>query len=237
MEILYGDEWLVAVHKPAGLLVHRSLIDKHATDFALQRVRDQLGRRVYPLHRLDRPTSGVLLFALDAGTARTLTAHFTAGQVVKTYQAIVRGYLEPEGVIDYALREEPDPLADANADPNKAPQTAITQFRLLATVELPYPVSRYPSARYSLVELHPKTGRKHQLRRHLKHIFHPIIGDTSHGDGRHNQFFIRHFANQRLLLAATSLQLHHPHSGDALVIRAPLAADFQRIVAALGWDA
>jgi tRNA pseudouridine65 synthase len=237
MEILYGDEWLVAVHKPAGLLVHRSLIDKHATDFALQRVRDQLGRRVYPVHRLDRPTSGVLLFALDAGTARTLTAHFTAGQVVKTYQAIVRGYLEPEGVIDYALREEPDALADANADLNKAPQTAITQFRRLATVELPYPVSRYPTARYSLVELHPKTGRKHQLRRHLKHLYHPIIGDTTHGDGRHNQFFARHFANQRLLLAATRLQLRHPQTGDTLLIRAPLAADFQRIVVALGWEA
>jgi tRNA pseudouridine65 synthase len=237
MQILYRDDWLVAVHKPAGLLVHRSLIDKRATDFALQRVRDQLGRRVYPVHRLDRPTSGVLLFALDAGTARTLTAQFTAGQVVKTYQAIVRGYLEPAGVIDHALREEPDALADAHADPNKAPQMAITHFRRLATVELPYPVSRYPTARYSLVELHPKTGRKHQLRRHLKHIFHPIIGDTTHGDGRHNQFFARHFANQRLLLAATALQLRHPQSGEALLIRAPLAADFQRIVVALGWEA
>ncbi len=236
MEILYRDDCLVAVHKPAGLLVHRSLIDKHATDFALQRVRDQLGRRVYPVHRLDRPTSGVLLFALDAGTARTLTAQFTAGQVVKTYRAIVRGYLEPEGVIDHALREELDVLADANADPNKAPQTAITQFRRLATVELPFPVSRYPTARYSLVELQPQTGRKHQLRRHLKHIFHPIIGDTTHGDGRHNQFFARHFANQRLLLAATRLQLRHPQTGEVLLIRAPLAADFQRIVAALGWD-
>ena len=237
MQILYRDDWLVAVDKPAGLLVHRSLIDKRATDFALQRVRDQLGRRVYPVHRLDRPTSGVLLFALDAGTARTLTAQFTAGQVVKTYQAIVRGYLEPEGVIDHALREEPDALADAHADPNKAPQIAITQFRRLATVELPYPVSRYPTARYSLVELQPKTGRKHQLRRHLKHIFHPIIGDTTHGDGRHNQFFAGHFANQSLLLAATRLQLRHPQSGEALVIRAPLAADFLRIVVALGWEA
>ena len=237
MQILYRDDWLVAVHKPAGLLVHRSLIDKHATDFALQRVRDQLGRRVYPVHRLDRPTSGILLFALDVGTARTLTAQFTAGQVVKTYLAIVRGYMEPAGVIDHALREEPDPLTDANADPNKAPQTAITQFRRLATVELPYPVSRYPTARYSLVELQPQTGRKHQLRRHLKHIFHPIIGDTTHGDGRHNQFFARHFANQRLLLAATALQLRHPQSGEALLIRAPLAADFQRIVVALGWEA
>ena len=237
MEILYVDEWLVAVHKPAGLLVHRSLIDKHATDFALQRVRDQLGRRVYPVHRLDRPTSGVLLFALDTATARTLTARFTAGQVVKTYQAIARGYLEPAGVIDHALREEPDALSDAKADPNKAPQPAITHFRRLATVELPYPVSRYPTARYSLLELQPTTGRKHQLRRHLKHRFHPIIGDTTHGDGRHNQFFARHFDNQRLLLAATRLQLRHPQTGEALAIRAPLAADFQRIVTALGWEA
>ena len=218
MEILYRDDWLVAVDKPAGLLVHRSLIDKRATDFALQRVRDQLGRRVYPVHRLDRPTSGVLLFALDAGTARTLTAQFTAGQVVKTYLAIGRGYLEPAGVIDHALREELDALADANADPNKAPQTAITHFRRLATVELPYPVSRYPTVRYSLVELQPQTGRKHQIRRHLKPIFHPIIGDTTHGDGRHNQFFARHFANQRLLLAATRLQLNAINLSNILII-------------------
>ena len=237
MDILFLDDWLVAVNKPSGLLVHRSLIDKHETDFVLQRVRNQLGRRVYPVHRLDKPTSGILMLALDPGTARAMTARFTAGQVEKTYRAIVRGFPEPVGVIDYALREELDPLADARADRDKDSQAAVTQYRRLATVELPHGVGRYPTARYALVELQPKTGRKHQLRRHLKHIFHPIIGDTTHGDGRHNRFFYECFDNRRLLLAATALRFRHPQTEEALVLTAPPALDFQRIVSALGWDA
>lgn len=235
MDILYQDDWMIAVHKPSGLLVHRSLIDKHETSFALQRVRDQIGRRVFPVHRLDKPTSGILVFALDPTTARALTARFTAGEVQKTYRAIVRGYTDQAGWIDYALREEIDKIADPRADPKKAPQPAITHYRRLARVELPYPVGRYPTARYSLVELQPRTGRKHQLRRHLKHIFHPVIGDTTHGDGRHNRFFLDRFGNQRLLLAATALRLSHPHSGELLALTAPPAGDFQRIVDTLGW--
>jgi tRNA pseudouridine65 synthase len=237
MEILYLDAVMIAVHKPSGLLVHRSLIDKHETRFALQLVRDQIGRRVYPVHRLDKPTSGVLLFALDPATARALTAQFTAGRVQKTYHAIVRGYTEQAGVIDYALREELDKIADALADPDKAPQQAITHYRRIATVELPYPVGQHRTTRYSLLELQPKTGRKHQIRRHLRHIFHPVVGDTTHGDARHNQFFRDHFGNQRLLLAASALHLMHPHSGEPLAITAPPGADFQSIVDALGWGA
>jgi tRNA pseudouridine65 synthase len=235
MDILYLDDFMIAVHKPSGLLVHRSLIDRHETRFALQLVRDQIGQRVYPVHRLDKPTSGILVFALNPATARVLTAQFTAGRVQKTYCAIVRGYTEPAGVIDHALREELDPIADALADPDKAPQPAITHYRRLATVELPHPVGQYRTARYSLVELQPKTGRRHQIRRHLKHIFHPVVGDTTHGDGRHNQFFRDHFGNRRLLLAATALHLIHPHSGGPVAITAPPGADFQYIADALGW--
>lgn len=235
MDILYLDEVMIAVHKPSGLLVHRSLIDKHETRFALQLVRDQIGRRVYPVHRLDKPTSGILVFALDPATARELTALFTAGQVQKTYRAIVRGYTPSTGVIDYALREEIDRIADALADPDKAPKPAITHYRRIATVELPHPVGQFRTARYSLVELQPKTGRKHQIRRHMKHIFHPVVGDTTHGDGRHNRFFRDHFGNQRLLLAATALDLIHPRSGEPLRITASPGADFACIVNALGW--
>lgn len=234
MDILYLDDWLVAVHKPSGLLVHRSLIDKHETQFALQRVRDQLGRRVYPVHRLDKPTSGVLVFALDVETARTLTAQFKRGAVHKTYLALVRGYTEDRGLINHPLREELDAIADHAADPAKAAQPAVTGYRCLGRVELPYAVGRYRTARYSLLELAPRTGRKHQIRRHLKHIFHPIIGDTTHGDGRHNRFFREHFDNQRLLLAATEIALQHPRGGQPLSIAAPLAADFQRVVDAAG---
>jgi tRNA pseudouridine65 synthase len=238
LDILYQDPCLVAVHKPSGLLVHRSLIDKRETRFALQQVRDQIGRRVYPVHRLDKPTSGVLLFALDQETARQITAQFTAGRVHKTYRAIVRGYTETVGVIDYALREEKDPMTDPRPDADKAPQQAVTHYRRLATAEVQHPIGRYPSARYSLVELHPKTGRRHQLRRHLKHIFHPIVGDTTHGDGCHNRFFRQHFDNRRLLLAATALHFAHPGSGEPMTITACLAPDFQRILDALApWRA
>ncbi|MBK5970104.1 MULTISPECIES: tRNA pseudouridine(65) synthase TruC [Thiorhodovibrio] len=236
MDILFLDEVLIAVHKPAGLLVHRSLIDKGAKTFALQLVRDLIGQRVYPVHRLDRPTSGVLLFARDPATARALVAQFTAGRVSKTYQAIVRGHTDAAGTIDHALPEEVDRIADPLADPHKPPQPAVTGYRRLATVELPFPVGRYRTARYSLLELSPQTGRRHQLRRHLKHIFHPIIGDTTHGDGRHNCFFREQFGNARLLLVATRVCLDHPTTGQRLRIEAPPAEDFASTARALGWN-
>ena len=235
MDILFQDDHLVAVHKPAGLLVHRSMIDRHETQFALQLVRDQLGRRVYPVHRLDKPTAGVLVFALSAEIARQMMETLMADGVSKTYHAVVRGHTQQDGLIDYPLREQLDKMSDAQARQDKPPQEAVTAYERLATVELPHAVGRYPSSRYSLLRLLPQTGRKHQLRRHLKHIFHPIVGDTTHGDGRHNQFFRDHFACRRLLLAATGMAFTHPVTQAPLDIRAPLDAEFQRILAALGW--
>lgn len=230
LEILYRDAYLVAINKPSGLLVHRSLIDRHETRFAIQLTRDQIGQKVYPVHRLDKPTSGVLLFALDSNTARLLSEQFTAGQVCKTYLAVVRGHTAENGVINYPLREELDKIADADADQAKPAQEALTHYQCLATTELPYPVGRYSSARYSLLELQPKTGRKHQLRRHLKHIFHPIVGDTTHGDGKHNTLFREQFACQRLLLHANTLQFTHPHHAETLHLVAPLPLDFASLV-------
>jgi tRNA pseudouridine65 synthase len=237
MEILYQDEYLVAVNKPAGLLVHRSMIDRHETRFALQMVRDQIGRRVFPVHRLDKPVSGVLLFALDPDTARAVTDAFTEGAVSKTYLAVVRGYAPEREVIDHALVERADRMTDARARADKPAQAAVTALRRLATVELPHPVGRYATARYSLLEVEPRTGRKHQIRRHLKHIFHPIVGDTTHGDGRQNQFFRDHLHCARLLLAATQLHLAHPVHGEPLRLHAPLDDDFRSLLARLGWGA
>lgn len=233
MELLYRDDHMAAVHKPAGLLVHRSRIDKAETAFALQQARALLGQRVYPVHRLDKPTSGVLLFALDPVTARKIGGQFTNGEVQKRYLAIVRGYVQPEGVIDYALREEADPTMGPGSDHQKVPQQAITRYQRLARFELPHPVGRYATARFSLVDVTPRTGRRHQIRRHLKHIDHPIIGDTTHGDGRQNQFFREHFASRRLLLAATSLRLAHPVTGMSLEIAAAPAPDFTAALDAL----
>lgn len=238
LDILYADDDLVAINKPAGLLVHRSPIDRRETRFALQLLRDQLGRLVYPAHRLDKPTSGVLLFALSPEMARVLGESFARGAVEKTYLAVLRGVCDAEGVIDYPLFEEPDRLADYPAQPDKPDkpaQEAVTSFRRLGQVELPFAVGRYPSSRYSLVVAHPHTGRRHQLRRHFKHIFHPIIGDTKYGEGRHNRFFREHFGCQRLLLAATRLALPHPLDGRPLVIEAPLDPAFAELLERLGW--
>ncbi|SMF93511.1 tRNA pseudouridine65 synthase [Methylomagnum ishizawai] len=236
IDILYQDDWLVAVHKPAGLLVHRSAIDRHETRYALQMTRDLLGRRVYPVHRLDKPTAGILLFALDVDMARRLTGVFAAGGVEKLYTAVVRGHTAGWGVIDYALAEEADPMTDALAQPDKPAQPALTHYRRLATTELPFPVGRYASCRYSWLAISPKTGRKHQIRRHMKHIFHPVVGDTSHGDGRHNQFFRGHFGCHRLLLAAIRLRFVHPATGAGLALTAPLDPEFRAILAGLGWN-
>lgn len=234
MRILHHDEHLVVVDKPAGLLVHRSAIDRHETRFALQMARDLLGRRVYPVHRLDKPTSGALLLALSPESARRMGEAFAAGRVTKTYRAIVRGFTPEHALVDHPLIERHDATTDRLADPDKRAQDAITEYRRLGTVELAHPVGRYPSARYSLLEITPRTGRKHQIRRHMKHIFHPIVGDTTHGDGKHNRFFREQLGCRRLLLAATGLAFHHPYTGEPIHIDAPLAEDFRRVLTKLG---
>ena len=234
LPIVYRDEWLIAIHKPAGLLVHRSDLDRHETRFAVQLLRDQIGRPVWPAHRLDRGTSGLLLFALDRDTGRSLGGQFERGEVEKTYLAVVRGFPPESGEIDHALA----PLADERAGllPGRAPQPAMTRFRRLATVELPHRVDRYPTSRYALVELSPLTGRRHQLRRHMKHIAHPVIGDATHGKGNHNRLFQELFGCRRMLLAALEMRLRHPVSGEPLTLRAPLAGDFADLLEQLGWD-
>ena len=237
LSLLYRDDHCVAVAKPAGLLVHRSKLDRSATQFALQTVRNQIGQRVYPVHRLDKPTSGVLLFALHPEAARRLTAAFTERQVQKTYLALVRGHLPESGLIDRPLAERLDKTTDARARPGKPPQPARTRFRRLAMAEVPHAVSRYPTSRYALVEAHPETGRQHQIRRHLAGIDHPVIGDGKHGDYRHNRFFREPFGCTRLLLHAAALSIPHPMTGAPLQLTAPLDPDFADVLDALGLDA
>lgn len=237
LPILYQDETLIAVNKPAGLLVHRSGIDRHETRFAMQLVRNQIGQHVYPLHRLDKPTAGVLLFALTPEIARSMMEQFASHSVHKRYLAVVRGYTEEAAVIDHPLKEELDKMTDRQAQQDKPAQPAVTEYHRLAMVELPYAVGRYSSARYSLLRLTPRTGRKHQIRRHMKHIFHPIIGDTSHGDGKQNDFFRQQFNCHRLLLAATELEIIHPITHQPLLIQAPLDVDYQQIIDTFGWGA
>jgi len=235
-EVLYADDALVIVNKPSGLLVHRSPIDRHETRFAVQEVRDLTGRYVYPVHRLDKPTSGVLVFALNETVAQQLALMFRNNEVKKSYLAVVRGYVPHYGEIDHPLKQMLDTKAQKKAGVRKEEQEARTEYERLATVEIPYAVSRYPAARYSLVRLFPKTGRKHQLRRHMKHIFHPIVGDTKHGRGEHNRLFREKFGVHRLLLHAQSVSFVHPVTKEVLVVEAPLDAVFSEVLQTFGWN-
>ncbi|MCX8146062.1 MAG: pseudouridine synthase [Azovibrio sp.] len=236
LDILYQDKRLVAVHKPAGLLSHRSTLDRHASDFALQRVRNQIGQRVHLVHRLDRGTSGVLLFALDEAAARHLGHQFAAGQVHKRYLAVVRGHPAEHGEIDHPLSRRRDAYETSAPDCSQTPQAALTRYRRLATVELPVAVDRYPTSRYALMLLEPLTGRRHQLRRHMQHIGHPIIGDATYGKGVHNRFFQRQFGVRRLLLACLAMQVRHPDDERPIRLAAPLAPEFAQLVQTLGWS-
>lgn len=235
LTLLHRDDHIAVFNKPAGLLLHRSFIDRTETRFALQMARDLLGQRVYPVHRLDKPTSGVLLFALTPKDAATLTASFTNGSVQKKYLAVCRGVTPENGNIDYPLLEEQDRI-DPFRQEGKEPQDALTNYRRLATVELPFAVGRYPTSRYSLIEAEPLTGRRHQIRRHCKHIFHPLIGDVNYGEGRHNRFFREEFNCQRLLLHAAGLTLPHPADGQPMSFTAPLDRVFTWVINAMGWS-
>jgi tRNA pseudouridine65 synthase len=234
LPILYRDAHLIAVHKPAGLLVHRSNLDRHETRCALRILRDRIRQPLWPVHRLDKGTSGLLLFALERDVACVLGGQFERGQVEKTYLAVVRGYPPEAGEIDHALPPMADEYARRSAQGHE-PQPALTRYRRLAVVELPHRVDRYPGSRYALVQLEPGNGRWHQLRRHMKHLSHPIIGDATHGKGRHNRLFQTLFGSRRLLLAAVGMGLTHPVSGQPLRLSAPLARDFAAVLAQLGW--
>jgi len=233
LPVVYRDAQLIAIHKPSGLLVHRSALDRHETRFALQMLRDQIGQPVYPVHRLDKGTSGVLMFALNKDAARLLNGQFERGEVAKTYLAVVRGHPPESGEIDHPLTRMADEHAGIAA--GAAAQPALTRYRRLATVELPYRVDRYPGSRYALLELEPLSGRWHQLRRHMKHIAHPIIGDATHGKGRHNRLFQELFGCQRLLLAATELRFTHPVNAQPMRLCAEPADDFANLLRQLGW--
>ncbi|MDD7426608.1 MAG: tRNA pseudouridine(65) synthase TruC [[Actinobacillus] rossii] len=236
LEILYQDEYIVAVNKPAGMLVHRSWLDHHETQFVMQTLRDQIRQHVFPIHRLDRPTSGVLLFALNSEIANLLCQQFEGKTVEKSYLAVVRGYLIGTAQIDYPLKIQLDKIADKFAQEDKAPQSAVTDYQGLQTVEMPWAIGKYQTARYSLVRLIPHTGRKHQLRRHMKHIFHPILGDTQYGDLHQNRGLSEQTGVIRLMLHAEKLTFNHPVTQERIEIRAGLDEQWQVLRARFGWN-
>ena len=237
LDVVYRDDHFIAVNKPSGLLVHRSMIDRHETRFALQIVRDQIGQYVYPVHRLDKPTSGVLILALSPDVARLMGEQFQSHDAIeKSYLALVRGIAPVNGIIDHPLKEQLDKISDKKARQDKAAQAAITEFRRLQSVEIPAQIDRYPTSRYSLIAAHPKTGRKHQIRRHMKHLAHPIIGDSKHGKGIHNRYFAEHLNADRLLLHCREVCFAHPVSGAQILIQAPLDDIMTKLFQRFGWS-
>lgn len=215
LEILFKDKYYVAIHKPNGLLVHRTSMATDATEFALQLLRDQLDRHVYPCHRLDRKTSGVLLFALDENSNVLMQKMFLAGEVQKKYLAIVRGFTPHQQVIDYPLKKATGQI-----------QQAITSYKTLEQSEIPLPFGNHSSSRYSLVELEPQTGRMHQLRKHMAHVFHPIIGDRPYGCNKQNKLFKEKWNITNMMLHSSTLEFMHPITKHKTKIIAPPPFEF-----------
>ncbi|AWB67643.1 tRNA pseudouridine(65) synthase TruC [Saccharobesus litoralis] len=230
LDVLYQDDYLIAVNKPSGLLVHRSLIDKHETEFALQTVRDQIGQYVYPVHRLDRPTSGVLIMALSSDIARKICLSIEQRLVKKQYLALCRGYIPEKGEIDYPLVEQLDKLADKDASKTPEAKSAFTAYERVASSEIPVEINRYPSSRFSLVRLYPREGRKHQIRRHLAHLRHPIIYDVNYGDNKYNRYFKNQNSEARLALHAERMIIPHPVTNANLDIRCKLDISYQQML-------
>lgn len=224
LEIVYQDDYLIAINKPHGLLVHRSSMASDAKEFALQKLKNQIGRYVSPVHRLDRKTSGVLLFALDKESEKAMHQQFMNVEVQKEYLALVRGYSPDEMEIDYPLTKE-----------NGAIQEAFTAFKTLQRAELNIPLGQHPTSRYSLILAQPTTGRMHQLRKHFAHIFHPIIGDRKHGCNKQNRFFKEQWEMSTMLLHASKLTFIHPVTAARIEISATIHEEFQRMMKLMNW--
>ncbi len=219
LEILYHDDDLVAINKPHNLLVHKSRISAQDTVFALQLLRDQIGKYLYPIHRLDRKTSGVLIFGLSKEAAASIHNQIQSGEITKTYLAICRGHLpQEEMTISYPLTNDRGKTQDA-----------ITHLKCLRQSELAIPYGKYQTSRYSLVEATPKTGRYHQIRKHLKHIFHPIIGDRPHGCSKQNKLFLQKWQMSTMLLHASELKFNHPTTNQPIAIEAEFSNVFKRM--------
>lgn len=227
LDILYQDEYLIAINKPSGLLVHKSYYAGVADEYAVEKLTKQIGRKVHLVHRLDRKTSGVLLFTFDKESLKLMSNQFAERKVEKKYLAILRGWTKEEETIDYDLVNE-----------NEIVQNAITYYRRLAISEIDLPFLKHKTSRYSLVEAIPETGRFHQLRKHFKHILHPILGCRKHGCNKQNKLWLQTFNLTNLTLHSHQLSFTHPISNQDIIINASLTVnpEFLKIGEILSFD-
>ena len=216
LQIVFENDDLIAINKPHGLLVHRSKIAKDASAFALQQVRNHIGQRVYPVHRLDRKTSGVLLFAKNKHANSEVQKLFAQRDVRKIYHAIVRGHTKGTYTINYHLQD------------GNSLKEAITHFKTLQKFEIDLPSQNFPTSRYSFIEIVPETGRFHQIRKHMAHIFHPILGDRPHGCNKQNRLWKEHFSMTTMMLHAKSLMFQF--NDECIMIEADYSTEFNRVM-------
>lgn len=225
LEILYRDEHLIAINKPGGMLVHKSFYSGEADAYAIRELKKQIGQSVYPVHRLDRKTSGILLFTLDKETLRIMSDRFAARQVEKKYLAILRGWTKEEETIDYDLTNE-----------DGTRQNAITRYQRLQTAEIDLAFGAHQTSRYCLVEAVLETGRMHQLRKHFKHILHPILGCRRYGCNKQNKLWLENFGMTKMMLHAHRLVFNHPISNEKITLNAVINDEFKRVGGILNFD-
>ncbi len=230
LRIVFQDENYVAVFKPAGLVVHRCKMTQPHEPILLQTLRDQLNQFVYPVHRLDRPTAGLILFGLSGAAASKMVEQFTQRKVTKHYQALVRGFAPETGVIDRPLQEKSGEEFNPGRTIDFPIQEAVTHYDVLARYQVPWPIGTFEESRFSLLEIRPLTGRWHQIRRHLNHIAHPVIGDHRHGDHRYNQMVFGQTGVYRMLLTAMRLDFRHPYTGELHSTLVSRGSEFDRVV-------
>ncbi len=219
LQIIYQDEFMVVINKPHGLLVHRSSLAADAEEFAMQILRDQIHKKVYPVHRIDRKTSGILLFGLSSEAAKNIQIQLENQNTQKTYLAIVRGYFPDEIEVNHPLTNDRGKV-----------QEAFTSFKTLNRTELNIPFGKFDTSRYSLIEAYPKTGRMHQIRKHLNHLRYPIIGDRPHGCNKQNKLFKERWNMTTMLLHAQKLTIKHPFTNDIMHLEAPLFSTFSSMI-------
>ncbi len=225
LEILYNDAHLVVVNKPNNLAIHRSKLVRNTNDFAVDLIREQTGRLLNPVHRLDRKTSGILVFSDTPEAANAMRIQFEERSILKTYLAIVRGYLRGSGIVDKRL------INDKGVE-----QSAETHFQSLATTEIPVSLGKHSTSRYSLVELKPKTGRQHQIRKHLNHLRHPIVGDRPHGCNKQNRLFKQTWNITNMMLHAQQIKFEHPISKEMISLHCAPPPSFMTCLNVLEFD-
>ena len=227
LEIIYEDAYLLCVSKPNNVLVHHAHHSRNVADedSLLQLIENELGIKAYPIHRLDRKTSGIIMLAKETKYVSKFQELFTNNEIQKTYFGVVRGYSPDSKTIDSPVKGR-----DANVH-----KEALTHLRTLEKITLDIPVKPYDSSRYSLVELAPKTGRMHQLRVHSNKISHPLIGDSKYGDKNHDVMFDENFGWTNMFLHAGKLEFTHPFSSEALVLKATFPKDWIALFDEFSW--